>query len=474
VSASASDPGQTATEIGRTVPAKPGAGRGGDPSASAGRRLAHFRLERLLGKGGMGEVWLAQDLALDRPVAVKLLVRDVSDDPGLRERFFREARAQARVHHPNVGHIYYIGEDDGQLFFAMEYIEGESLQDRIGRAGPLSVAEALACCREAALGLREACRMGFTHRDVKPSNLMLDKHGHVKLVDFGIVKRDREGGDVALTADTGGVVGTPLYMAPEQAKSGEVDHRSDIYALGATLHHLLAGKPPFQGATALQLVSKHLTEPRPHLPAATRGRDRGVDDLIDRMMAKEPAERFQDYDDLIAAVDQISPAASKPAGVWVRGFAAFVDFLLVIIASALLALASSALVGLPEPVDDLLLFAIVAVYGIGATGRWGRTAGKALLELEVVPEGRVGRPGWRRAALRFLAQVGPFFLGVGVVHVRDLVDEEGVTGLILVFAGIGLMVTPLLLGALAVLRADRRTLWDRVAGSRVRYRPGGA
>src|SRR5215470_10059092 len=182
-----------------------------------GKHFAHFRVERELGRGGMGEVYLATDLALDRPVALKLLPRDVAKDAQSRARFIREARAQAKISHPHVCHIYFIGEQDEQLFFAMEYVDGENLQQRLDRDGKLGVAEAIEICREAAEGLREAHRHGFTHRDIKPSNLLVDRNGVVKLVDFGLVKSAavHDVGETERGAESI-IVGTPLYIAPEQ------------------------------------------------------------------------------------------------------------------------------------------------------------------------------------------------------------------------------------------------------------------
>jgi serine/threonine protein kinase len=467
-----SDPGTTATEIGRTLPATP-AGAPAVPSPLANRRLAHFRLERPLGKGGMGEVWLATDLALERPVAVKLLSRDLSADPSLRERFYREARAQARILHPNVGHIYFIGEDDGQLFFAMELIDGESLAERLARAGKLPADEALALCRQAALGLREAHRHGFTHRDVKPSNLMIDRHGAVKLVDFGLVKQQRAE-NVALTLESGmGVMGTPLYMAPEQARSGQVDFRTDIYALGATLHHLIAGAPPFLGDTAMQVVSKHLSDPRPHI-AAARKQNPALDPLLDRMMAKEPDARYASYDDLLVAVDQAAPALRRPAGFFVRAAAMVLDLLLVLL---LVQLPLSSI--LPEYLTSATLYPILLVYCVGSTVRFGRTIGKWLLEIEVVPEGRHGRMGWKTAAVRFLAQQGWLWAGAALLEWHSLVrplaaKQDRPERLAVIAVALLICVVPIVVGGIAaVFRSDRRTFWDRFAGTRVRYRARG-
>jgi uncharacterized RDD family membrane protein YckC len=471
--AAGSDPGTTATEIGRTLPATPtGAGPGARGPAEAtgspfeGRRLAHFRLERPLGKGGMGEVWLATDVALDRPVAIKLLSRDLSADPSLRERFYREARAQARIQHPNVGHIYYIGEEEKQLFFAMELIDGESLAERLSRGGKLPADEALELCRQAALGLREAHRHGFTHRDVKPSNLMIDRHGAVKLVDFGLVKQQREE-NVALTLENGGgVMGTPLYMAPEQARSEQVDFRTDIYALGATLHHLVSGAPPFEGKTAMQVVSRHLSDPRPHLPVV-RKQNPALDPLLDRMMAKDPTQRFASYDDLVVAIDQAAPAAARPAGFFVRAAALVLDLVIVMV---LLGLVSS---NLEDPWGDLLFRLGLIAYGIVPVGRFGRSLGKWLLEIQIVPEGRQGRPGWRAAVFRFVAQWGPLLIGIGLIEY--LFDVSGtqvrtvgeIAALVLIIA---LMALPLGIGGVvSAFMPDRRAYWDLVAGTRVRY-----
>ena len=292
-----------------------------------GTRLAHFEIVRPLGHGGMGEVYLATDLALDRPVAIKVLPAALARDAGRRERMIREARAQARLNHPNVAHIYFIGEDLGQLFFAMEYVEGETLAQRLER-GPLPTDVALELARQAALGLREAHRHGFTHRDIKPSNLMIDQHGLVKVMDFGLVTAtwdaDADALDGGAAPAASALVGTPLYMAPEQGQGKAVDHRADIYALGATLHHMIAGAPPFAGGSAAELLSMHETAPRASLVGRrVRRRVAGLaDEAIARMMAKRPADRPASYDLLIAELDRANPVRSRPTGLWPRLVAA--------------------------------------------------------------------------------------------------------------------------------------------------------
>ena len=429
-----------------------------------GRRLAHFQIQRKLGSGGMGEVYLATDLALDRSVALKVMTGEIASRPGLRDRFYREARAQARIQHPNVGHIYYIGEEDGQLFFAMEFIDGETLQQLVEREGRLAPEQALDLCRMAALGLREGQRLGFAHRDVKPSNLMIDRHGVLKVLDFGLVKEiSATGADLALSQESG-VLGTPLYISPEQARGETIDFRSDMYSLGVTLHQLVAGRPPFEAETPIAIISRHLSDPRPRLTLEGRHRRlrSGLDVLCDRMMAKRREQRYESYDDLVASIERLSAAHSPPAGFWVRAFAAIFD----LFALLLLVIPIDLLTGR----DMLGLMLLSAPYLILPTARWGKTLGKQLLQIEVTASDRDGPVGLRKAALRCLIQLGPFYLVVGILELLKAVLGEGVAdnpiGIALSIIGFAM---PLIAGLMAGLSPDKRALWDRAAKTRVRY-----
>jgi tRNA A-37 threonylcarbamoyl transferase component Bud32/uncharacterized RDD family membrane protein YckC len=438
-----------------------------------GEEFAHFRLDKLLGRGAMGEVYLATDMALDRPVAVKVLSKEIAGHARLRRRFFREARAQARLQHPNICHIYYIGEEDDHLFFAMEYVEGESLADRLERDGSIPADEGVELCLQAALALREANRQGFTHRDIKPSNLMIDRYGKVKVVDFGLVKQasDFDGPSIGHQSTIGAtptVVGTPLYMPPEQARGKPVDFRADMYALGATMHHLIAGKPPFEGKSAIELVTKQVSETRPHLGSRStlRGTSQ-VDQLLDQMMAKDPGDRFADYDALVDAMERTSPTRTRPAGIQARTTALALD----VVAILLLALPFQWLV------SDLSLVvpAIAFVYSVVLHGRWGRTVGKALLELDVISTRHHGPPGYWEAAKRYLVKWGIPHLAFGGALIVQLtrgesrVDSPIVIG-ILAVAGVFIAAE----GLLACWHdPTKRTLWDRVAHTQVRRIPHG-
>jgi tRNA A-37 threonylcarbamoyl transferase component Bud32/uncharacterized RDD family membrane protein YckC len=456
--------GATATDYGRTPADRSINASAGDLT---GRSLAHFQLDALIGRGGMGEVYRATDTALERVVAIKVLPRSVAEDARLRERFFREARAQARLQHSHVCHIYYIGDEDGLLFFAMEHIDGESLQAMLERRGALPVTEALELCRMAALGLREAHAQGFTHRDVKPSNLMVDKNGVLKVVDFGLVTRPREraeAGPAATSLAHTAIVGTPLYMAPEQGRGEEVDLRADVYALGATLHHLVSGKPPFAGATPREVVTKHESEARPPINLKRRRGPAPIDVLCDRMMAKDPANRFDDYDELIGAVERISPAHTRPAGFWVRAFALAIDLLLVRMVLLPLDMLEAGWLGTIFAVGWL-------AYQVVSTTLFGRTLGKAALELEVVVAGVDRRPGWAISARRFVAQWGPLFVLFGATTAVEAsaapaLAAQAMAGVTMVVL---LIVYPLE-GLLASLNPAKRTFWDRLSGTQVCYR----
>lgn len=208
-----------------------------------GTRLHHFEVGELIGRGGMGAVYRARDLSLDRPVALKVIAGELAQHPLVRERFVREARAQARLNHHAVVPIYYIGQQQDLYFFAMELVEGAALDQRLEGNEPLDDEEAIDLLEQVASALRLAQQRGIVHRDIKPSNLLVDTEGRVKVADFGLAKAVDKPDDASLT-QKGEVLGTPLYMAPEQGQGEATDHRADIYALGATFYHLCTGRPP--------------------------------------------------------------------------------------------------------------------------------------------------------------------------------------------------------------------------------------
>jgi hypothetical protein len=445
-----------------------GARRPLGPELSAGIRLGHFQITKKLGAGGMGEVYLATDLALDRPVAIKVLPTGTTSGSA-RDRMVREARAQARVMHKNVAHIYFIGEDSRRLYFAMEYVTGETLADRCAK-GPVPAEEALGLIHDAVLGLREAQRSGFTHRDVKPSNLMVDGHGVVKVLDFGLAAGAPEhaGEDGAVAQTT--LAGTPLYMAPEQARGEPVDFRADIYALGATLFQLVCGRPPFQAQTAGELRTLHESAERPSVPRGIvpRTQSTALDALIARMMAPRPEDRFASYDDLLRAIDLVSTQRTRPAGFWVRSFSQGIDMLLVLIA---LVLARTLLFGDGDIPMGIYGIPVLAVYELLAIGRWGSTLGTAMFELQIVAAETGARPGWRRAILREAIKLGPLiaiaWIEVGVNQLHLIPLFRNLLRILYVIVAITWMIHLLY----ASLRASaKRTSWDRRAGTLVRYR----
>ena len=437
---------------------------------SAGHQLGHFRVERQLGAGGMGEVYLATDLALDRPVAIKVLPDALARDPRRRERLIREARAQARVVHPNVGHIYFIGEERGLLFVAMEYVPGETLAQRAATA-PMSTDDALAAIRGAALGLREAHRAGFLHRDVKPSNLMIDGHGVLKVLDFGLAAGGPDAaeqvGDGAIAQTS--LVGTPLYMAPEQARGEPIDARADIYALGATLFHVVSGRPPFEGASAAELRDLHSSAPRPRIPASTQPRTAlALGELCARMMAPRAEDRFAGYDELIAAIDVLSTSRTRPAGFWARSFATLLDFGLAALAVALVAGRVAMVSGASTSLLGPYILAAFALYQTACVRRWGRTAGKALFELEVVRADTGERPTWAQAIRRSAAMVG-VPLALSILH--EATRGVDIVGTLTNFVESAVDFSLVVALAFASQRSHgKRALWDRISGTLVRYR----
>ncbi|MDB5328106.1 MAG: serine/threonine protein kinase [Phycisphaerales bacterium] len=283
--------------------------------------LGSYQIQRKLGQGGMGAVYLARQMSLDRNVAVKVLNPKLAEDAGLVARFTREAYASAQLVHHNVVQVYDIGEDRGKHFYSMEFVDGDNLAAIVHRDGKLDPETAVAYTLQAARGLKFAHDRGLIHRDVKPDNLMLNGEGIVKVADLGLVKwhgvADIASAGKLGAAQSAGVtafnhsMGTPAYMAPEQARdAAHVDHRADIYSLGCTLYDLLVGRPPFTGKTAVEVMTKHASEPITPPDVLSKRVPKEVSALLMKMVAKRPDERYADLGQCIVAMEDFLGTSS--------------------------------------------------------------------------------------------------------------------------------------------------------------------
>ena len=253
-------------------------------TALAGR----YSIEREIGRGGMGVVYLAREVHLDRPVAIKLLPPERAADDAVKDRFLREARLAAKLSHPNVIPIHAVAETGGFVFYVMAYVDGETLAQRVRSRGPLSTTEGTRIVQESAWALAHAHEHGLIHRDVKPDNILLERgSGRALVADFGIAAA------VADPKSSGehGVAGTPEFMSPEQALGDELDPRSDLYSLGATAFFAFSGRIPFEGTTATEVLAKHVTEPAPSLATLGLSVPRKVAQIVDRCLAKDREQR---------------------------------------------------------------------------------------------------------------------------------------------------------------------------------------
>ncbi len=284
-------------------------------------QIGAYRILSLLGRGGMGEVWLAQDTRLGRRTAVKLLPSEFTNQPERVRRFEQEARAASALNHPNIVTIYEIGEVDGRKFIVTEYVEGDTLRQRMSKAPErrLRLNEALEIAAQVAAALQAAHEAGITHRDIKPENVMSRKDGLVKVLDFGLAKlNNTQAGSQAmekLNTRSGMVMGTASYMSPEQARGEKVDHRTDIFSLGVMLYETLAGRRPFEGATASDVMAAVLTNEPVSLVEVATDVPVSLWRIVRRCLEKEPERRFQSAGDLAFALEEMKASSDFSQGV---------------------------------------------------------------------------------------------------------------------------------------------------------------
>jgi len=269
--------------------------------ALAGQKLAGYHLLSRIGIGGMGEVYKATQISLGRKVALKILAPELTADPTYVQRFLSEAKAAARLNHPNIIGVHEVGEDNGIYYLSMEFVEGGSVQDIIaGETKELAVPRATEIILQAARALLYAEKAKIVHRDIKPDNLMLTSSGEVRLADLGIAKRVVDG-----KADQAeGVFGSPHYMAPEQARGLPLDHRADLYSLGVTYYRMLTGKLPFTGKDAREIMEKQVFDPPEPLHKLKPDLAPSIYYVMDRLLRKRPAERYPSAAALITDLER--------------------------------------------------------------------------------------------------------------------------------------------------------------------------
>ena len=277
------------------------------------RLQGRYAIERELGRGGMGAVYLGRDLKLDRHVALKVLPSEFAVQPMLRDRFLRETRTAAGFSHPNIVPVYAVEESDDLLAYAMGYVEGESLMERVRRAGPLNVRELVKLMQDVAYALAYAHGRGIVHRDIKPDNIMLERaSGRALVLDFGIARaKSNAPATAAGLTRIGEVVGTPEYMSPEQASGDEVDGRSDLYSLGLTMMFAATGKIAVTAETTQKVLVKQLTEALPSIASLRADLPEVLISAIDRCVLKNPSERFEMAEALVDALDVAQLAAPE-------------------------------------------------------------------------------------------------------------------------------------------------------------------
>lgn len=442
--------------------------------------LGGYRLLGLLGRGGMGTVYEAEQLATGRRLALKTLGRQL-DSPEMRQRFLREGRLAARVNHPNSLYVFGSEEIDGLPVITMEIAGSGTLKDRLRTRGPLSVEEAVDATLDVVSGLESALTHGVLHRDIKPSNCFVSPDGSVKVGDFGLSVSTLAKTDTLVTAH-GKIMGTPAYASPEQLRGDPLDLRADIYSVGATLFTLLTDRAPFEGDNAVQVVANAVNQKPAALAEFRDGLPPGLERVVTRCLAKEPDGRYADYAALRDALLPYSSREPEPASLTVRVSAGWIDYLIALLPPyvALMFLVGSEKLLVAPLVERtlssagyyFLLFALGFLYFGIAEGIWGAGFGKRLKGLRVVrPNGRP--PGFGRALLRVvipIACVESVRMPVSMAFISTADWTAFQTAMFVLAAAVCGWIPALLI--LSARRENRfATVWDLASGTRVVLKP---
>jgi eukaryotic-like serine/threonine-protein kinase len=418
-----------------------------------GARLGTFRIDAVIGRGGMGVVYRGFDEALQRPVAIKTMR---FDDATARARFLYEARSQAKLRHRNVVPLHVVGEHGGLTYLVMQLVAGETLRALLEKNGKVEERRALQIVDAIAAALEAAQARGLIHRDVKPSNVLVEPDGHVLLTDFGLAKDIHSASGPSSTTSenddapprsltqAGAILGTPAYLAPEQRHGGHVDHRADMYALGVTAHELLTGVRPSDAAVDLRVFRRETQA------------------LVERLLATDPENRYATYAELRAAIADAVGVAVVAAPLASRAAAFVIDFfavgIVVGVLSSLTAWVARAFLHSDtlKPVSLALAWPFAAVLIGLVEAAYGKTLGKRLLRLRTVDAVDGGRPRLGRSVARSIVKMSPLFgvsLGALVVFPRA-------------YAGFFMFGAAALL-ALPALGHARRTIHDSIGRTRV-------
>ncbi|MEQ1906591.1 MAG: serine/threonine-protein kinase, partial [Pirellulaceae bacterium] len=269
-----------------------------------GQMIGDYVVLRRLGSGGMANVYLAEQTSLKRKVALKVMRDELVGDPTYVSRFVREAQSAASLVQANIVQIYEVGHQGQLHFIAQEYVAGRNLRQHLARHGALEPIMAFNVLRQVGMALQKAAESGLIHRDIKPENIMITPNGEIKVTDFGLARFQNKNQKTDLT-QIGIAMGTPLYMSPEQIEGRDVDHRSDLYSLGVTAYHMLAGKPPFEGDTPLAVALQHLNKQAEDMALIRPDVSSELCKVVHKLMAKKPEDRFQSASDFLRELRKI-------------------------------------------------------------------------------------------------------------------------------------------------------------------------